>query len=184
MIRLSENPPTRHPARPIHDAAFPWWVAKVKPRQEKALAFDLMEREIEYYLPLVTRVTRRKDNNKPRKSIVCLFPGYISVALPKEDIRFLYTSNRIVNVVEIRNQKRFINQLDQVYHAMDLGLALEPISDLEQFTEGQQVEVEVGPMKGTIGTIAKVRKGNCLILSVEGLGKAAVAIDASQVKTV
>jgi transcription antitermination factor NusG len=184
MIRLSDNPPTRFPQRPIREAPHPWWVVKLKPRQEKSFAFDLLREEIEYYLPLYTKVTRRKDNNKPRKSIVCLFPGYISVALPKESIRFLYASNRIVNVVEVRNQKRFVRQLDQVYHAMDLGMALAPVDELEQFSLGQEVEVQVGPMKGMVGTIAKMKKGNCLVLAVDGLGKAALAIDASQVKPV
>jgi hypothetical protein len=75
MKRVDENPPTRHPAGPISESKEPWWVAKVKPRQEKAIAFDLIARSIDYYLPMFTKVVRRKDNNKPRKSILSLFPG-------------------------------------------------------------------------------------------------------------
>ena len=77
MRRMSDNPPSRYPERPIADAEQPWFVAHVKPRMEKAVADDCVRKAIEYYLPMVTKVTRRKDNNKPRKSVLPLFPGYI-----------------------------------------------------------------------------------------------------------
>jgi len=44
MKRVSENPPARFPARTIHEAEGVWWIAKVMPRQEKALAFDCIGR--------------------------------------------------------------------------------------------------------------------------------------------
>ena len=46
MKRINENPPARFPARAITEAAAPWWVAKVKPRQEKAIAFDFIRNSV------------------------------------------------------------------------------------------------------------------------------------------
>ena len=181
MIPLSKNPPSRFPERPIHDAEAPWWVAKVKPRQEKALAFDFITRHIEYYLPMYTKVTRRRDNNKPRKSIVCLFPGYISFCVPKGTERSIYSTNRIVNLVEVRNQTHFKKQLEQVYHTLELGIPLEPV-DASNLKPGELVEVVSGPMRGIQGTIQRIQATHKLILSVDILGKAAVNVDASCVK--
>ena len=79
MRNVTDNPPARFPDRPIGEAELPWFVAHVKPRQEKAAADDCLRLGVEYYLPMFTRVTRRRDNNKPRKSVLPLFPGYISV---------------------------------------------------------------------------------------------------------
>ncbi len=183
MIPLSQNPPARYPQRPISESEFPWWVAKVKPRQEKALAHDLIKKEIEYYLPMCTKVTRRKDNNKPRKSIVCLFPGYVSFCASKGAERSIYSTNRIVNLIEVRNQSHFKNELEQIYHAFDLGISVEPVID-ENLSAGKLVEVVSGPMRSLQGTIVKVHSGHKLILSVNVLGKAAVSIDASLVKPV
>lgn len=181
MIPLSKNPPPRFPGRPIHDAEAPWWVAKVKPRQEKALAFDFVNRHIEYYLPMYTKVTRRRDNNKPRKSIICLFPGYISFCAPKGTERSTFSTNRVVRLVEVRNQTHFKKQLEQVYHTFELGVPLEPL-DASNLKRGELVEVVSGPMRGIRGTIQRMHSTHKLILSVDMLGKAAVNVDASLVK--
>ena len=100
MKRVNENPPARFPVKPLDEYSLPWWVAKVKPRQEKALAFDFIAKNIEYYLPLLTKVTRRKDNNKPRKSIIPLFPGYISFCADKNDLRTAFSTGRVVNTID------------------------------------------------------------------------------------
>ena len=180
MKRVDENPPSRHPHRPIGEAQAPWWVAKVKPRQEKALAFDFIRQAIEYYLPLFTKVVRRKDNNKPRKSILPLFPGYISFSAEKPRLRDALRTNRVVNIIEIRHQKRFVDELSQIFLALEHGIAVEPFDEV--YPEGTKVLVVSGPLRGIRGVIAKIHNNNKLILSVEGLGRAAVAVDSSQVK--
>jgi transcription antitermination factor NusG len=180
MKRINENPPARYPDRPLAESPQPWWVAKVKPRQEKALAFDFINKEIEYYLPLLTKVTRRKDNNKPRKSILPLFGGYISFSAEKTRLRDVLATNRAVNIIEIRHQKRFISELSQIYSALAHGVALEPCT--ESYPPGTRVQVLSGPLAGIKGIISKIHNQNKLILSVEGLGQAIITVEGSNVK--
>ena len=180
MKRVDENPPARHPPRPITEAQAPWWVAKVKPRQEKAVASDFIDLAIEYYLPLFTKVSRRKDNNKPRKSVLPLFPGYISFSSDARRLREVLLTGRIVNIIEIRHQRRFIHELCQIYFALEHGAPLEPFT--EAYPEGTAVVVVSGPLRGIHGVIAKVHNNNKLVLSVEGLGRAAISVDQAQVK--
>jgi transcriptional antiterminator RfaH len=182
MKRVSENPPPRFPARRIGEAQGPWWIAKVKPRQEKALAFDLITRGVEYYLPMYTKVVRRRDNNKPRKSVLPLFPGYLSFCAYAGAERLIFATNRIVNLVEVRHQKRFVNELEQIYFTLDLGMPLEPFARLEELSPGMMVEVRAGPLRGIRGTVKRMQGSHRLILSVDGLGRAALAVDASVVK--
>jgi hypothetical protein len=184
MIPLHENPPARHPSRPIREAEARWWIAKVKPRQEKALAWDLYSQGMEYYLPMYMKITRRRDNNKPRKSVVCLFQGYLCYCAPRGRERDIFRTGRVVNLVEVRNQRRFVEELDQVYHALELGIAVEPLTTAENLIPGTRIRVESGPMRGVTGSVIRVQGAHKLILSVEGLGRAAVAIEASRVKPI
>lgn len=181
MIPLSANPHSRFPQRPVTQAEGEWWVAKVKPRQEKALAFDLAEREIEYYLPMYTKITRRRDNNKRRKSVLCLFPGYLSYCVLRSHECEVFATGRIVNLVQVRNQREFVRQLEQIYHTLDLGIAVEPCRE-EDIELGTRVEVQSGPLRGICGTVQRVKSGHRLVLAVDVLGRAAVAVDAAVVK--
>jgi transcriptional antiterminator RfaH len=179
MRRMSENPPARFPQRPIAEAKAPWFVAHVKPRQEKAMADDCLRLGVEYYLPLFTRVTRRKDNNKPRKSILPLFPGYLSFAGTKETVRALYATGRVANVIEIKQQKKFIGELGQVYNLLEKGMPLEPCCI--PYRSGDEVVIASGPLRGIRGVIMSVNNRNRLLISVEALGRAMATVDAATV---
>jgi transcription antitermination factor NusG len=182
LKRIGENPPERYPERSIELAELPWWVAKVKPRQEKALAFDFIKKNIEYYLPMVTKITKRKDNNKSRKSVITIFPGYISFCSDKSNLSAVFSTGRIVNIIEIKYQKRFISELSQIYGLTENNMDLFPCS--ETSIVGDEVEIHTGPLKGIKGTIAKIQNRNMLILNVDGLGRAMVSVDANQVKII
>jgi transcription antitermination factor NusG len=180
MKRVDENPPARFPHRPILAAEFPWWVAKVKPRQEKAIASDFIRQNVEYYLPLFTKVTRRKDNNKPRKSVLPLFPGYVSFSSKDPYADGIYKTGRVVSVIEIRNQRHFVEELSQIHQALDCGIMLEPVG--HAYPPGTMVCVVAGPLRGIKGVIARVQDSDRLVLSVTGLGHASMVVDSSLVK--
>jgi transcriptional antiterminator RfaH len=179
MRKVSDNPPARFPERPIAEAELPWYVAHVKPRQEKAVADDCLRLSVEYYLPLFTRVTRRRDNNKPRKSVLPLFPGYVCFAGTKETERKLYATGRIADIIEIRHQKKFILELGQIYGLLEHDSILEPCP--VPYRSGEEVVIRNGPFRGIRGVIMSVRNQNRLLLSVEGLGLAMTTVDASAV---
>jgi transcription antitermination factor NusG len=180
MKRVNENPPSRFPDRPITAAEAPWWVAKIKPRQEKAIAFDFIKNNIEYYLPMVVHVTRRKDNNKPRKSILPLFPGYISFCSRETLVQGIYRTGRVVSIIPIKYQRRFMEELTQIYQAIEMGVPMEPV--VVSYPTGTPVTVIAGPLRGLKGVISRVSDSDRLVLSVAGLGQASMYIDASMVK--
>ena len=73
MLKVSENPPRMHPgAGTLTDLAGTWWVAHTKARSEKALAWDLLRRDIGYFLPLLGRV--RFSGGRKRRVLMPLFP--------------------------------------------------------------------------------------------------------------
>lgn len=183
MIPLSKNPPARYPKGEISTSDNPWWVAKLKARQEKAFAFELLNLEIEYYLPMYTKITKRKDNGKNRKSILPLFSGYLSFSTDEITAQSLYSTNRISNLIEVKAQKSFVRQLNQIYHTIDLKLPIEPVA-MKNLSLEQEIVIEDGPLKGTQGYVIKSFSNNQVAISVEGLGMAAITIDSTLVKAI
>lgn len=179
MVTPNDTPPIRYPDRPLAEAPERWWIAKVKPRQEKQLAMDLRERNVEYFLPLITKNTPRPGTNSARLFTIPLFPGYICFAqnTPKD----IFCTGRVVNLMEVRNQGRFIRECDQILRVINGQV---PIAPLEEYVAGMPVAVEFGPLKGLEGIIAEVRGNSRLVLSVEGLGRACVTIDNNWVRRI
>lgn len=175
---MDKIPPSRFPDIPIEQAKGRWWIAKVKPRQEKQLAFDFLEHGIEYYLPLYKKLTIRPGTNKKRYFSVPLFPGYICFAqnVPQD----IFRTGRVVNLIEIKNQNRFIKEISAIYMASEHGLVVEPVT--KSAVVQSQVEVISGVLKGIQGVVTSIKDQLSLILEVNGLGSAAVHIDISQVR--
>ncbi|HUT52999.1 MAG TPA: transcription termination/antitermination NusG family protein [bacterium] len=165
MLRLSDNPPGRWPLdRPLLDDLGHWCVARVKPRQEKALAHDLVRLGMAYYLPMMTKRTVRRDNGKPRKSVVVLFPGYISVAGNGELRSELMKTGRTAGVIAVADQERFVSELGGVQRALDSNLA----ADTHPLMAGQRVRIVAGPLLGQEGVVENCgRPGRRVYINVE-----------------
>lgn len=179
MSQLMGVVPSRFPDRPLDSAPERWWIAKVKPRQEKLLAEDFLHDHIEYYLPLYVRNTPRKGSTSPRLFHIPLFPGYIAFSQDKP--HNIFSSGRVVNLIEIKNQQRFIRQLNQIYFLLQGNAPVEPAG--EAYAEGTEVEVIKGPFAGTRGKLTK-NSASGIILNVDCLGVATLKIDVAWVKEV
>ncbi len=175
------TPQVRFPERSILESEDSWWIAKVKPRQEKAFAFDLLNSRIEYYLPLYTKSVRRKDTGKRRKSILPLFPSYVPFS--SSTAFEVITNKRVVNLIEVRSQNRFKRELQQIYTSYELGLTVEPVSNKNSVCIGDSVEITAGSLKGINGKVMKKNSENRVVLSVVGLGEAMLTVDVGYLKT-
>lgn len=164
MNRLSNNPPARYPFdRPIEAEEGNWVVAHLKSRQEKAFAGDLFQAGISYYMPLLEKRSRRRDNGKIRKSIVPLFPGYVAVAIPEKGWNILYDRQRVANLIPVIDQHEFTQELCQVYRVLESSqkVDLAPI-----FSDGQPVRVKEGPMMGLEGVVKEYRGESMFLIRV------------------
>ena len=76
MLKLSENPPIIWPEEmSIADFEGNWWVAHTKSRNEKALANQLVNSHVPYFLPMHWKVS--KSRGRTIRSLLPLFPGYL-----------------------------------------------------------------------------------------------------------
>jgi hypothetical protein len=179
VLALRDNPPSRFPEQSILDSQKTWWIAKVKSRQEKALARDLLDREMEYYIPYYTKTLSRTDSAAPRKSLLPLFPSYVPFACEKDPWQLLKLG-RISTILPVHAQMKFKTELNGIYMAYEKGISIVP-APVQKYDIGQEVRVVAGPLSGITGKFVRMNNAEFLLVAVEGLGGACVAIDARNV---
>ena len=177
ILAIKNNPPSRYPNAPILETDLSWYIAKVRPRQEKALAFDLIAMQIGYYLPLFTKSIKRPDNQKKRTSILPLFPSYVPFECARVPSWLVY-SDRICGILEVKEQRKFKQQLSVIYRARESRTGLSPVDPIE-FMVGKPVRIAHGPCAGMIGKMVKRINADIFVLHLEGLGYAGIHVNAN-----
>jgi hypothetical protein len=172
MLRLTDNPLARWPqGRALVEDIGDWWVARVKPRNEKVLALELAGLDVGYYLPMLLKRTARRDNGKPRKSVVCAFPGYLPVVGYPERREDILRSCRILKVLRVLDQERFARELESVRVALEWAAKIEVHP---QLVAGQRMRILSGAMQGVEGVVLDMDRRDRLFLNVEMFQRAIV----------
>jgi transcriptional antiterminator RfaH len=150
-----------------------WWVVHTRSRNEKALAQDLISKDISYFLPMSWKVSRK--SRRTIRSFLPLFSGYLFFC-GKEDERVeLLKTNRVANLIEVDNQQKLLDELVQVNQALQSGAPLTPHNYIKK---GQRCRVIAGPLMGMEGIVVRSNNAVRLVLQIDMLGQAAsVEID-------
>jgi transcription antitermination factor NusG len=113
---------------------------------------------------MMEKRVRRRDNNKLRKTVMPLFPGYLAFAAPDEAVEDVYVTRRLSAVLPVEDQAGFAAELAQVQRALEAGSDLERLDRLEP---GQPVRVIAGPLLGLEGEVVTARGQTRLIIRVQ-----------------
>jgi len=181
LLKISENPPVVWPESETVDAfQGQWWVAHTKSRNEKALAHDLMAKNISYFLPMTLKVSRR--THRTTKSLLPLFTGYLFFCGPENDRVELLKTNRVANLLEVPDQDEFVKELTRIERAIRAGSPLTPHHYIEK---GQWCRVIAGPLLGLEGFVVQTKGRTRLVLQIDILGQAAsVEIDVDMIEPI
>lgn len=181
MLKPDENPPIIWPEeKSIRDFSGLWWVAHTKSRNEKALAQDLICKDISYFLPMSWKVRRRRG--RTTRSLLPLFSGYLFFCGEENQRIELLRTNRVANLIEVKNQQRLVEELLQIEQALRAGAPLVPHKYLKA---GQHCQVIAGPLADLQGIIVKTKNATRLILRIDMLGQAAsVEIDTDMIEII
>ena len=179
MLKASDNPPSLHPEDAQLDLIEGvWWVAHTKPRQEKALARDLLRSSIPYFLPMYE--ARRRSRGRSWKTMLLLFPGYVFFCCNEEDRLKALDTGRIANMISVKDQVGLIAELSSLRRVMKAGLGINPYPSLRTKT---RCRVCSGPLLGMEGQVVR-RKGKAkFIVTISILGQgASVEIDGNELE--
>jgi transcription antitermination factor NusG len=169
MIPLKDNPPILWPDVVLsRDAEVEWTAVYTKPRQEKALAWDLLQKKIPYFLPMVQRET--SSGGRRRRNLYPLFPSYLFIAGGEAEQISVLKTDRAVRLV--RTEPGGQSTLRGELTALEMALRNFPDS-LElhaNLLPGVPVRIKAGPMAGIEGIVLQVGSKHRLWLGVSCLG--------------
>ena len=181
MLKKSENPPISWPAEvPIKNFSDQWFVLHTKSRNEKALAWDLVSKEINYFLPMCWKTTHTKG--RKFKSLMPLFTCYMFFNGNENQRIEVLRTNRVANIIEVRDQQQLIKELSEFEQALQAGADLKPDKYIKA---GQLCQVIAGPLRGLKGVAQNTTAGTRLMLNIDILGQAAsVEIDSDIIEII
>ncbi len=158
-----------------------WFAIWTRSRHEQVVKQQLANKQIEAFLPTITRWSRWKDRKK--KIDWPLFPGYCFARFHPDDTLPILKCTGVVSIVSVDGRPAAIPQieLDSIRLLLDSHL---PIDSCPLLREGMTVEVMHGPLKGVVGKLVRKDSPRArLVLSVDLIGQAvSVEVDAGDVR--
>ncbi|MCG3178530.1 MAG: Transcription antitermination protein RfaH [Phycisphaerae bacterium] len=179
MLNSKDNPPLARPEEsPIDSFTGRWWVGHCKPRQEKALAWELARSGRCYFLPMYDKWLRSKGRRW--RSRVVLFPGYLFLCGDEEARLAALATGRLVRTIEVADQARLAGELEGIRRMLH---ADQPVGPVTRFRPGTACRIIAGPLAGLEGFVDRLKGRDRFVLLVSMLGQgAAVEIDADQLE--
>ncbi len=162
------------------DAKLPWFAVWTRSRHEQVVREQLSQKQVEVFLPTITKWSRWKDRKK--KIDWPLFPGYCFARFdPRERLAILKCTG-VVSIVSFEGEPAPIpeHEIDGIRRVIDSDLAFDPVPMIR---EGTMVEVVHGPLKGVVGRLVRKNEKARLVLSVDLIGQGvSVEVDAADVR--
>lgn len=148
-----------------------WYALSTRARHEKRVHEQLVQQELEAYLPLVRRERQWSD----RRKVVAfpLFPGYVFTRVRLDELHRALRVPGVATVVrhngvpspvsdgELANVRRFVTALAEV------GSAPEP----EPLEPGQPVRVMHGPFAGIEAVVVERRGRRRVLVGLRTIGQ-------------
>lgn len=146
-----------------------WYVLYTKSRQEKVLASQLEAAGFEVYLPLINKVSIWSDRKKVIQ--VPLFSSYVFI---KEvcDKSLFSNFKSFVTFLNYNGKPAVVkqNEIDLIKTIIDNGYDIGEASQLEVLSEGSNVMVLSGPLKGLTGKLISVSNNEWFVINFENIG--------------
>lgn len=145
-----------------------WYVVYTKPKWEKKVAEQLLQKGIECYCPLISQIKQWSDRKK--KVEVPLFNSYVFVRLNEADRNLVFQSSGVVRYLfwlgkpaivrdeEIDTIKKWLSAPDQYEIS---------VSSLQV---GDKVVLESGPFKSHEAVVREVNRNDNYVLLLESMG--------------
>jgi transcription antitermination factor NusG len=147
-----------------------WYALYTRPRHEKKVYDQLIEKEVDAFLPVVERVRQWKDRKK--RVEMPLFNSYVFIRIDLKDRYYSLQTHGVVRLVSFGGKPASIPdwQIEQLQQVIKHPETLE----LENYLrEGDWVEVTAGPFKGVKGRLKELRGQTRLVINIDGIYQSA-----------
>ncbi len=163
---------------------YPWYAIQTRVRFEKKVAFQLLAKGIETFLPFIKQVHRWSD----RRQVIelPLFPGYGFVRIPAAPdyrLRVLQTVG-LTGFVTMKGTPIPVpeKQIEDVQLLLSNSLACRAYPFINV---GQRVRIRGGSLDGVEGMLVSENKDHSLVISIESIQRSlAIRIEGYDVEAV
>ena len=167
---------SQHPSILAFQQELRWYALYTRPRHEKVVAEQLINREMEAFLPIREVLSRWKDRRKLVQ--LPLFPGYLFVRTSLTHKRQVVSTDGVVCMVSFQGAPAPIPD-EEIEAVREICLTKLPCDPYPYLTEGRWVRVVRGPLAGLSGILVRKKGKHRLVVSIDILQQSvAVEIDA------
>ena len=158
-----------------------WYVLRVRPRHEKAIAQRLSEK-YEVFLPLYLRISQWSDRVK--KIETPLFSGYLFIHININQKYYVLEEQGVSSFVQFAGKPAIIHDSE----LMAIRLMLENVASLKvtdgySYKKGESVKITQGVFAGAEGKVELTKNKARLFVAIEQLGKIiSIEIDQKSLK--
>lgn len=153
------------------DRQLRWYACYTRARAEKRVERQLLERDVEAWLPVAERERIWADRRKVVR--FPLFPGYVFGRFALNGLHGVLSVPGVATIVRLNGRPAPIRdeEIDNIRRMVD-GLAVtrqEP--ELRRFCEGDWVRVADGPFAGLEGVVLELRGRRHVLAGLRALGQ-------------
>jgi transcription antitermination factor NusG len=148
-----------------------WYAVKTRSRHEKKVLDQLLQRGVETFLPLYESWSQWKDRRKKVESP--LFSGYCFARFPLSERLRVLTAVGVAEIVGFSGRPVPVEdrEIEGIRRLVEGHFRYDPHPFL---TEGMEVEVIRGPLKGARGRLLRKDRATRLVIAVTLIRQAAV----------
>ena len=159
-----------------------WFALYTRPRHEKKVYDQLVQKGVETFLPLIERVHQWKDRKK--KVATPLFTSYVFIKIDLKDRYYSLQTHGVVRLVSFGGKPAPIPnwQIEQLKQVIKHPETVQ----LEHYLrEGDWVRVTDGPFRDIKGRLKEWRGETRLVINIDGIYQSAsFVIDKSLVEKI
>jgi transcriptional antiterminator RfaH len=148
-----------------------WWVLHTKPRQEKALARQMYQAGVPFYLPLLQR--KNLIRGRLMQSCVPLFTSYLFLLADGAERILALATRRVVKSLQVRQQQQLWEDLTQVNRLIHSGM---PVTPEQQLFPGASVVIRSGLLAGLKGKILRSANRRRFVVLVDFIQQGASVV--------
>lgn len=156
-----------------------WFALQTRSRHEKVARNELGKRNVEHFLPTITRVSQWKDRKK--KIEFPLFSGYCFARFALAERLPVLQSAGVVGIISFNGRPEPIPtaEMDSLMILMNSRARFDVHPCLR---EGMSVEVTRGPLQGVTGRLVRYARSCRVVVSISLIQQAvAVEIDSASI---
>jgi transcriptional antiterminator RfaH len=124
----------------------------------------------------------RRHRGRKIRSLLPLFSGYLFFCGDQSKRLEVLRTNRVANIIEVKDQQKLLGELMQIEQALKTGAALMPHRYVKA---GQHCRVIAGPLADLQGIVVRAKNTMRLVLQIDMLGQAtSVEVDADLIEVI